>query len=176
MDALDAVDMVKGSFLASGQSQIIVGPGIVEKVYEEVIESTGLTQASKAEVSAAGAEKLNPAAQFAKIFVDIFVPLLTALVTADLLMGINNLITAPDIFFDGQSVVDNYPGLADCASIINLIASTPFLSCPSWSDGRRSSASVATHCWASCWARCWCTRTWSTPGARPTSTRVRRSG
>ena len=138
--ALDEVDLVKGSFLAGGQFQVILGPGIVERVYEEVVRSTGLDEASKAEVSAAGAKSLHPAAQLVKVFADVFVPLLPALVTAGLLMGINNILTAPDIFFEGESVVDRYENLADFASIINLIANTSFVFLPvlvGWSAVKR---------------------------------------
>jgi PTS system trehalose-specific IIC component len=138
--ALDAVDVVKGSFLAGGQFQVILGPGVVERVYEEVVRSTGVAEASKAEVSAAGAKNIHPAAQFVKIFADIFVPLLPALVTAGLLMGINNILTAPDIFFEGESVIDRYEGLTDIAGIINLIANTSFVFLPvlvGWSAVKR---------------------------------------
>ena len=138
--ALDEVDLVKGSFLAGGQFQVILGPGIVERVYEEVVRLTGLGEASKADVSAAAAKSMHPAQQFVKVFSDVFVPLLPALVTAGLLMGINNILTAPDIFFDGESVVDRYEGLADFASIINLIANTSFVFLPvlvGWSAVKR---------------------------------------
>lgn len=138
--ALDQVDVVKGSFAASGQFQVIVGAGTVEQVHAEIMEVGGLGAATKEDVKAAGAEKLNPAAQFIKIFADIFVPLLPALVTAGLLMGVNNLLTAPDIFYDGESVVDRNPGIADVAGIINLIANTSFVFLPvlvGWSAVKR---------------------------------------
>lgn len=137
--ALDRIDVVKGSFSASGQFQVVIGPGLVEKVAAEITES-GIGTASKEQVKAAAAETMHPAQRFVKIFSDIFVPLLPALVTAGLLMGINNILTAPDIFFDGESVVDRTPALADFASIINLIANTPFVFLPvliGWSAMKR---------------------------------------
>lgn len=112
----------------------------MERVYEELTETLGVQEASKAEVSAAGAKKLNPFQAFVKVFADIFVPLLPALVTAGLLMGINNILTAPDIFFDGESVTDRYVGLTDIAGIINLIANTSFVFLPvlvGWSAVKR---------------------------------------
>ncbi len=138
--ALDAVDMVKGSFSAGGQFQVIIGAGLVDKVYAEVLEVAEIGSATKEEVKAAGAEKLGSGERLIKIFADIFVPLLPALVTAGLLMGINNLLTAPDIFFDGESVVDRYAGLTDIAGIINLIANTSFVFLPvliGWSAVKR---------------------------------------
>jgi PTS system trehalose-specific IIC component len=138
--ALDRVDLVKGSFSASGQFQIIIGPGIVEQVYAEILDVTGGPSATKEEVKSAGAQTMHPVQQFIKVFADIFVPLLPALVTAGLLMGINNILTAPDIFYDGESVVDRNPGLADIAGIINLIANTSFVFLPvlvGWSAVKR---------------------------------------
>lgn len=40
-DAVEALDRVKGSFFNSGQYQIILGTGLVNRVYDEVIKITG---------------------------------------------------------------------------------------------------------------------------------------
>ena len=138
-DALEAVDMVKGSFSTAGQFQVIIGPGLVEEVAKDVTELTGGQVATKEEVKAAAAEKLNPLQQFVKIFSDIFVPLLPALVTAGLLMGINNILTQPGIF-GPQSLVEANPGLAGLAGIIITIANTSFVFLPvlvGWSAVKR---------------------------------------
>lgn len=37
-DAVEALDRVKGSFFNSGQYQIILGTGLVNRVYDEVIK------------------------------------------------------------------------------------------------------------------------------------------
>lgn len=66
--------------------------------------------------------------RFVKIFSDIFVPLLPTLVTAGLLMGINNILTGDGIFFDDASLVDHATWLGDIAAIINMIANG--LRCP----------------------------------------------
>ncbi len=137
--ALEAVDVVKGSFSAAGQFQVVIGPGTVEEVAADVQEVTGRSAASKEEVKAAAAEKMNPLQQFVKIFSDIFVPLLPALVTAGLLMGINNILTQPGIFGE-QSLVEGTPGLAGIAGIIITIANTAFVFLPvliGWSAVKR---------------------------------------
>lgn len=141
-DALDDVDLVKGYFNTAGQYQVIIGPGVVEDVAADIKELMGGKTASKDEVKAAAAEKLNPLQQFVKIFSDIFVPLLPALVTAGLLMGINNILTQPGIFggVDAPSLVETYPGLAGIAGIIITIANTPFVFLPvliGWSAAKR---------------------------------------
>ena len=52
---IEAIDGVKGSFFASGQHQIILGTGFVNKVYQQVLEITGMDTGkmmSKAEAAA----------------------------------------------------------------------------------------------------------------------------
>lgn len=39
--ALERNDLVKGHFSSQGQFQVIIGPGLVDKVYEEMIGITG---------------------------------------------------------------------------------------------------------------------------------------
>lgn len=129
-EALDRNDLVKGQFSSQGQFQIVIGPGIVDKVYEEMIQITGGTRSSKDEVKSAAARKQNPLQRAIKTLADIFIPILPAIVTAGLLLGINNILTGPGIFFDSQSLVDVYPEWKDIAAIINTIASTAFTFLP----------------------------------------------
>lgn len=128
--ALERNDLVKGHFATQGQFQVIIGPGLVDKVYDELIAITGGQRASKDEVKKAAGKKQNPVQQAIKTLADIFIPILPAIITAGLLLGINNILTGPDIFFKGQSLVQVYPAWADFASIINLIASTAFAFLP----------------------------------------------
>ena len=88
MKALEDVDGVKGVFSASGQIQIILGTGTVNKVYDEFIAITGLTAATKEEVKAAAAAKQNPFKRAIKTLGDIFVPIIPAIVASGFLMGI----------------------------------------------------------------------------------------
>ncbi|NQX45188.1 PTS system trehalose-specific EIIBC component [Paenibacillus tritici] len=127
--ALDANDLVKGQFSSQGQFQIVIGPGTVDKVYDEMIQLTGGARSSKDEVKSAAARNQNPLQRAIKTLADIFIPILPAIVTAGLLLGINNLLTGPGIFFS-QSLVDVYPQWKDIAAIINTIASTAFTFLP----------------------------------------------
>ena len=54
---LENIDGVKGVFEASGQLQIIIGTGTVNKVYDEFIAEAGIEAASKEDVKAAAAAK-----------------------------------------------------------------------------------------------------------------------
>lgn len=86
--ALENVDGVKGVFSASGQLQIILGTGTVNKVYEEFIAVSGLTAATKEEVKAAAAAQQNLLKRAVKTLGDIFVPIIPAIVASGFLMGI----------------------------------------------------------------------------------------
>lgn len=129
--ALDANDGVKGTFMANDQFQIIIGAGDVNKVYDEFVKITGVKEASTADLKAvAGANKKNnPIMAFIKVLSDIFVPIVPALVAGGLLMAINNVLTAQNLF-GPQSVVEMFPAVTDFASIINLLASAPFAFLP----------------------------------------------
>lgn len=138
--ALEQIDEVKGSFSANGQYQVVIGQGVVNRVYAEMVKQTGIGEATKEDVKRASDQKLNPLQRAVKTLADIFIPILPAIVTAGLLMGINNILTAPDIFFDQKSIVDVYPAWADLANMINLIAGTAFTFLPAligWSAVKR---------------------------------------
>ncbi len=129
-EKLENIDLVKGSFSANGQYQVVIGQGLVDKVYAEMVAITGIGEASKQEIKDAAAQNLNPLQRAIKVLADIFIPILPAIVTAGLLMGINNILTGKDIFFEGKALIDVYTGWADFASIINLIANTAFVFLP----------------------------------------------
>ena len=86
--AVEEIDGVKGVFSASGQLQIILGTGIVNKVYDEFLAVSGLTAASKEEAKAAAAAKQPLYKQAVKTLGDIFVPIIPAIVASGFLMGI----------------------------------------------------------------------------------------
>ena len=49
---------------------------------------------------------MNPFQKFVKMLSDIFVPIIPAIVAGGLLMGLNNIFTAEDLFYDGKSIID----------------------------------------------------------------------
>ncbi|QHK03367.1 PTS system trehalose-specific EIIBC component [Bacillus velezensis] len=137
---LDAIDIVKGSFAVNGQFQVVIGQGTVNKVYAELVKETGMGEASKDDVKKAAAQKMNPLQRAVKTLADIFIPILPAIVTAGLLMGLNNILTAEGIFYSEKSIVQVYPQWADLANMINLIAGTAFAFLPAligWSAVKR---------------------------------------
>ena len=89
-EALENIDGVKGVFEASGQLQIILGTGTVNKVFAEFIDIAGIMASSKAEAKEAAAEKQNWFMRAIKLLGDIFVPIIPAIVASGFLMGIMN--------------------------------------------------------------------------------------
>jgi PTS system sucrose-specific IIC component len=140
--ALDADPDVKGTFEAGGQFQIIIGPGDVDKVYEELVALSGVRAASKDEVKQVAGQGGNVVVRFIKMLSDIFVPVLPALIAGGLLMALNNVLTAPGLF-GPDAVTTTLPWLADPAALINLLASAAFAFLPvlvAFSAGQRFGA------------------------------------
>ncbi|MFG6147164.1 PTS system trehalose-specific EIIBC component [Halobacillus sp. B23F22_1] len=137
---LNDIEAVKGSFSTNGQFQIVIGQGTVDKVYKELVAIAGIGESSKEEVKEASAKKMNPLQRGIKTLADIFIPILPAIVTAGLLLGINNILTGPGIFFDEESIIDVYPQWEGIANMIFIIANTAFAFLPGligWSAVKR---------------------------------------
>ncbi|MFC4025359.1 PTS system trehalose-specific EIIBC component [Oceanobacillus longus] len=136
--ALENLKVVKGTFSANGQYQVVIGQGTVDKVYKAMVHETGIEEASKDDVKAAGGKKQNPLQRAIKTLADIFIPILPAIVTAGLLLGLNNILVNP-IFTDAP-LIEMYPSWAGVADMINVIASTAFTFLPAligWSAVKR---------------------------------------
>jgi len=129
-EKLDSMDAVKGTFSTGGQFQIILGQGIVNEVYKRFTQMSGINEMSTTEVKDAGAKKLNVLQRFVKLLSDIFVPIIPAIVAGGLLMGLNNLLTAKDLFMAGKTLIEAYPGMADLAAMINTFANAAFVFLP----------------------------------------------
>ena len=125
---LDNDPDVKGTFTAGGLFQIIIGPGDVDHVFRGLIAG-GVRELSKDEAKQEAAQKDNIVIRFIKTISDIFVPVLPALIAGGLMMAINNVLTAAGLFGE-LSLVEQYPGIADYASMINTISSAAFAFLP----------------------------------------------
>lgn len=85
---IEKIDAVKGVFNSSGQLQIIIGQGTVNKVYNAFIKGTSIQQASLSDAKKAAAKNMNVFAKFARMLSNIFVPIIPAIVASGLLMGL----------------------------------------------------------------------------------------
>lgn len=129
--ALDNNADVKGTFKTNGQYQIIIGPGDVNFVYDELIKQTGLSEASTEDLKqiAAGNQKFNPVMAFIKLLSDIFVPIIPALVAGGLLMALNNFLTSAGLF-GTKALVETYPAIKGLSSMIQVMSAAPFIFMP----------------------------------------------
>ena len=83
-----------------------------------------------ADVKDKSARNMNPLQRFVKMLSDIFVPIIPAIVAGGLLMGINNILTAPDLFYDNKSLIDVHSQFAGLADMINIFVNAPFTLLP----------------------------------------------
>lgn len=129
--ALDADPDIKGTFKTNGQFQIIIGPGDVNNVYDELIKETGLSELSTDDLKkvAEKDKKFNPVMAFIKLLSDIFVPIIPALVAGGLLMALNNFLTSPGLF-GPKSVVQMVPSIAGASEMIQVMSAAPFIFMP----------------------------------------------
>lgn len=87
-DKADAVTDVKGYFYSTGQHQFVFGTGKVNEVYADFKSVVSGEAAGKRDAYA----NLNPVQKVVRILADILVPLIPALVTTGLLMGVRGLL------------------------------------------------------------------------------------
>lgn len=118
--ALENMDAVKGVFEASGQLQVILGTGTVNKVYDELIQIAGITESSKEEVKQAAASKSNFFLRLIKTLGDVFVPIIPAIVASGLLMGL----------LEGLSKVWPQMTASGTYTIIHLFSNAAFVFLP----------------------------------------------
>lgn len=86
----------KGYFFSTGQHQFIFGTGAVNEVFADMQQMLGDDASVKRSDNTMKEDiyaNLNPVQKFVRILADILVPLIPALVTTGLLMGIRTLVT-----------------------------------------------------------------------------------
>lgn len=87
---IENLDKVKGSFFNSGQYQIILGTGLVNRIYDEVIQLVGeISNIDNNEEENYG----NKFQRAIRMFSDVFVPIIPVLVATGLFMGLRGLLT-----------------------------------------------------------------------------------
>ena len=119
-DYLENVDGVKGMFESNGQLQLIIGTGTVNKVYDEFLAITGMTEATKDDVKAAAAAKQPLWRRLLKPIGDVFVPILPAIVASGLMMGLVEALGKAVSSFSGT----------DWYAFLDMISNTAFAFLP----------------------------------------------
>lgn len=89
--ALERLDLVKGVFFNGGQYQVILGTGIVSKVYNE-IEGLGIKSVSKAEQTEYLKENETGMKKVMRILSEIFIPIVPVIAATGLFLGLKGVI------------------------------------------------------------------------------------
>ena len=84
---VEKIDEVKGVFYTSGQYQIILGTGIVNKVYNEM-EKIGLNTLSKQDQDELIKDQEKGVKKLMRILADIFVPIIPVIAATGLFLGL----------------------------------------------------------------------------------------
>lgn len=135
-EAVENLEKVKGSFFNSGQYQIILGTGLVNRVYTETVKITG--EENVGESTEKHEESAGKGLQRAiRVFSDVFVPIIPVLVATGLFMGLRNLITQDAVLsLFGMTSDSISPNLLTFTSVLTdtAFAFLPALVC--WSTFR----------------------------------------
>ncbi|WP_330949101.1 sucrose-specific PTS transporter subunit IIBC [Virgibacillus sp. MG-45] len=95
-EKVESIDKVKGAFYNSGQYQVILGTGTVNRIFEEV-EKLGITGKSKSDQSETVKQEQKAWKRAIRSFGDVFVPIIPVLVATGLFMGLRGLVMQPEI-------------------------------------------------------------------------------
>lgn len=98
-DKIKELSLVKGLIESGGQLQIILGTGIVNKVYKEFTAITG-EMGSEAAVVAKGG---NVVQRMSRMFGDIFLPVIPVIVASGILMGVRSFLTGSGLMATDSS-------------------------------------------------------------------------
>ncbi|WP_347861056.1 PTS transporter subunit EIIC [Salimicrobium sp. PL1-032A] len=89
--AFDSIEGVNGYFYQSGQHQVILGTGFVNKVFAEFVDR-GLAEGEREKEEGSGDSNKTTIQQLTKTFADIFIPVIPVLIATGLLMGMRGLL------------------------------------------------------------------------------------
>ncbi|TFJ91405.1 PTS transporter subunit EIIC [Lentibacillus salicampi] len=110
-EKVESIDKVKGAFFNSGQYQVILGTGTVNRIYEEV-DKIGVNSVTKADRKEEASKKGNVIQRSVRTLGDVFVPIIPVLVATGLFMGLRGLIMQEQILalfgLTTDSVSDNF--------------------------------------------------------------------
>ena len=134
---VENLDKVKGSFFNSGQYQIILGTGLVNRIYDETVKITG-----RADIGESSEEKKevvygNKFQRAIRMFSDVFVPIIPVLVATGLFMGLRGLLTQEAVLAVFGMTPDDVP--ASLLTFTQILTDTAFSFLPAlvcWSTFR----------------------------------------
>ena len=120
---LEKVPLVKGTFFNAGQYQIILGTGIVNKVFGEM-SAIGLSTLSKAEQDAAVKAQQKGIKRLMRTLGDIFVPIIPIIAATGLFLGLKGCLFNDNVlalFGVTTAIIPEY-----VATLVNVLTETAF--------------------------------------------------
>ncbi|MGN8646014.1 PTS system trehalose-specific EIIBC component [Gracilibacillus sp. HCP3S3_G5_1] len=91
VEAIEDIDIVKGTFTQAGQFQVIIG-NEVASFYNEFTKIAGVGDTSKEDAKEAAKQNMNMVQRLVSHLADIFTPIIPALVVGGLILGFRNVI------------------------------------------------------------------------------------
>lgn len=125
--ALEKIPLVKGTFFNAGQYQIILGTGIVNKVFTEM-SVIGLSTLSKAEQDAAVKAQQKGIKRFMRTLGDIFVPIIPIIAATGLFLGLKGCLFNDNVlalFGVTTAIIPEY-----VSTLVNVLTETAFAFLP----------------------------------------------
>lgn len=120
---LEKLSLVKGTFFNAGQFQIILGTGIVNKVYEE-IENLGLKTLSKKEQDEAIKNQQKGMKRLMRILGDIFIPIIPVIAATGLFLGLKGCVFNDNVLGLFGASTDMIPDYI--VTLVNVLTETAF--------------------------------------------------
>lgn len=120
---LEKVDLVKGTFFNAGQYQIILGTGIVNKVYAEM-EALGLKTLSKQEQDEIIKKQQKGVKRLMRTLGDIFIPIIPVIAATGLFLGLKGCIFNDNVLGLFNASVDMIPDYI--VTLVNVLTETAF--------------------------------------------------
>lgn len=104
IEKIEAMKAVKGSFTQAGQFQVIIGNTVAD-FYNDFIAVSGIEGVSKDAVKHAAKQNQNVLQRVIAALVEIFAPLIPAIITGGLIPGFRNCIDSLYLFEDGTKTL-----------------------------------------------------------------------
>lgn len=124
---VEKIPLVKGTFFNAGQYQIILGTGIVNKVYAE-IEQMDLKTLSKQEQDAIIKNQQKGIKRLMRTLGDIFVPIIPVIAATGLFLGLKGCVFNDNVlalFGASSGMIPDY-----AATLVNVLTETAFAFLP----------------------------------------------
>ena len=133
------IEGVKGVFFNSGQYQIILGTGVVNKVYDEVVKLgvAGSVKKDDSAVAKTDDKGGNKFKKFIRIFADVFVPIMPAMIATGLFLGLKGALINDSFLGLFNAKVSDIP--VSVLTFMSVLTETTFAFLPAlvcWSTFR----------------------------------------